>query len=331
MPVSIRNKTYAVAGAALCVAVAVGAWLQHGSVQSFFYLADDDTRAFLGKTLFRVGGRPVRIFFLLKTLLFLIFLNLLSRAADMLLVRLTRHSPRIDQHREYILSKVVTLSIYLIGLLIWVDVEGINLRTFVVLGGALGVGLGLGVQTFVSNLVAGVVLLLEQPIRLGDRIEFGDKAGEVIRVGGRSSWLRTYDHAILIVPNSELLTKQILNWSAGDPKTRVVMAVSVAYRTDVERAMQVLLEVARNHADVLDTPAPGVVLVELAPNAINFNLRVWTLLKADAFMELRSQIWLQILRRFSEEKISIPFPQLDLHVQPAANTLPATAITRLQS
>jgi small-conductance mechanosensitive channel len=183
----------------------------------------------------------------------------------------------------------------------------------VILGGTLGVGIGFGLQSLVSNLIAGLILLIEQPIRIGDLIEFGNKAGEVVRIGTRCSWIKTSDNALLVIPNSEFVTKDILNWTASDPKIRVSIPVSVAHGSNVEQVIQVLLKLAAEHVDVLENPAPEVILTELGQSSITLTLRAWTIKGANDFPKLRSDIYLQIVERFKEEKIELPFPQLDLH------------------
>jgi small-conductance mechanosensitive channel len=309
------TKFYVLTGALLGGVIAVGTWWERKQFPSLLDVVNDDTRLFLTQTLFHFGGQPVRVFFLIKTFLFLVFLSLLSHLARHFIRQFARHSPRLDEHREYILSRAVSFAIYAVGILIGVHIERINLSALVLVGGTLGVGIGFGLQSLVGNFVAGLILLVEQPIRLGDRIEFGGKVGEVVRIGMRSSKVRTYDNAILIVPNSEFVAKQILNWTAGDPKIRVTVPVSVAYGSDSEQVMQILLDVARHNADVMREPAPGVLLSDFGPSSITFALRVWTLLKADNLVQLRSDIFLQTQKRFIEKKIEMPFPQMDLHIK----------------
>ena len=223
-------------------------------------------------------------------------------------------------------SKTITLAIYVAGILVGIQVENIKLTTLAIVGGTLGLGVGFGLQTLVSNFVAGLILLIEQPIRLGDRIEFGDKTGEVVRVGSRSSSIRTYDNAVLIAPNSDFVTKQILNWTVSDPKIRITLPVSVAYRTDPEEVMQNLLELADSHADVMKDPVAIVELSELGPSGITFFLKVWTLTQAENFTQLRSDLYVLIVRRFKEMKIEMPSPQLDLHVKSIAAPVSASQV-----
>ncbi len=279
---------------------------------------------FLSRILFSVGGQPVRVFFLIKTFLFLVFLSLLSQLTRFFILKLVKHHPEFGEHRGFILSRVVSFGIYCVGIFVGINVENINLNTLVILGGTLGVGIGFGLQSLVANLIAGLILLFEQPIHIGDRIEFNDKTGEVVRVGGRSSWIRTYDNAILIIPNSEFVTKQILNWTASDPKIRFAISISVAYGSNIEKVMQILYDLADSHPDVIKNPAPDVILTELGANAITFTLHVWTITRANIFPRVRSDIYLQVLHRFGEEKIELPFPQLDLHFKNSVFPAPAS-------
>jgi small-conductance mechanosensitive channel len=183
----------------------------------------------------------------------------------------------------------------------------------VILGGTLGVGIGFGLQSLIGNLIAGLVLLIEQPIRIGDLIEFGNRSGEVVRIGTRSSWLKTPENALVFIPNSEFVTKQFLNWTASGPKIRFSIPVSVAHHSNVEQVTQVLLNLAAEHQDILDKPSPEVLLTDLGQSSITFTLRVWTVKGANDFPKLRSDVYRQAIRRFQEEKIDLPLPQLDLH------------------
>ncbi len=322
---SIQKKLYWFAAAAmLALVVSTDVWWREHFSASFLFL-NGSGREFLAKTLFYVRGKPVRIFFLLKTTLFLVFLVLVSRAVRRVIQWLTKHHPTLGEHRSYILSRFASFLIYAVGILIYLHVEQISLGTLIVLGGTLGLGIGFGLQSLVSNLVAGVILLVEQPIRLGDRIEFGDKAGEVVHVGGRSSWIRTYDNAIVVIPNSEFVTKQVLNWTMSDPKTRLSFSVAVAYGSDPEKVMRILLEETYRHPQVMGEPAPSAFLNELGPSAMVFTARMWTVAHANTFSQIRSDIYLQVLPRFENEGIRLPFPQLDVHLQPSKLRAPVKA------
>ncbi|WP_213807353.1 mechanosensitive ion channel domain-containing protein [Granulicella sp. dw_53] len=313
MRISTAGRLYAALGGLFCGLIILSAWWQRKLLPSLLGLLDEDTRLFLTRTLFYVGGKPVRVWFLIKVFLFLVFLSLLSRFSRYVIRILIRHNPNFGEHRQYILVRFVSFFIYVAGILIGIHVERISLSTLVILGGALGVGIGFGLQSLVSNLIAGLILLVEQPIHIGDLIEFGNKSGEVVRIGTRCSLIKTSDNALLVIPNSEFVTKDILNWTASDPKIRVSIPVSVAHGSDVEQIVRVLLGLAAEHADVLENPASEVILAELGQSSITLTLRVWTVKGASDFAKLRSDIYFQIVQRFKEVNIELPLPQLEVH------------------
>ncbi len=311
MRISTYGKIYVILLSCFIGLISFASWWERRLLPSLLGLLNDDTRQVLTKTLFYVGGQPVRVWFLIKTTLFLLCLALLSRLSRHLLQRLSRKSINLRGHRQYLLSRVISFFIYLIGILIGIHVEKISLGTLVIVGGTLGVGIGFGLQSFVSNLIAGLILLIEQPIRIGDLIEFGNRSGEVVRIGARASWLKTSDNALLFIPNSEFVTKEFLNWTANDPKIRLSIPVSVDHRSNVEQVTQVLLNLAAEHENILDNPTPEVLLTDLGQSSITLTLRVWTVKGAKDFPKLRSDIYLQAIRRFKAEKIDLPLPQLD--------------------
>ena len=290
-----------------------GTWYERSFLPYFWNLLDADSRSVLTRTLFYVGGQPVRVWFLIKVLLFLVFLNLLSRLARFLIRKTTSKTPNFGEHRQYLLQRLVSFFIYAAGLLIGIQVERVNFSTLVILGGTLGVGIGFGLQSLTSNLIAGFILLVEQPIHIGDLIEFGTRSGEVVQIGTRSSRIKTSDNAVVVIPNSEFVAKEILNWTSSDPKVRVSVPVSVSHGSDVQQVIRVLLKLASEHPDVLQNPAPEVILVELRPSAIAFSIRVWTVKGANDFQRLRSDLYVRIVQQFGVEKIDLPLPQLDLH------------------
>jgi small-conductance mechanosensitive channel len=155
-------------------------------------------------------------------------------------------------------------------------VNGIDLSSLAVVAGALGVGLGFGLQNIVSNFVSGLILLAERPIAIGDRIEVSGVAGQVRKISLRSTTVVTNDNIAIIVPNSDLTTKPITNWSHGDPKVQFRLPVGVAYGTDPEKLRLVLLAVARAHPSVLASPEPTLFFEGFGDSALNFELGVWT-------------------------------------------------------
>ena len=151
---------------------------------------------------------------------------------------------------------------------------GVNLDSLVVFGGAVGVGVGLGLPNVVSNFVAGLILLIEQPIRIGDRIEVKETFGDVVKIGARSTWIRTNDNIVIIVPNSDFINSAVTNWTANDPNVRLTIPVGFGYDSAPEKVRELLLQAASVHEDVLSEPCSDVIFTDYGDKSLTFSLRV---------------------------------------------------------
>jgi small-conductance mechanosensitive channel len=183
------------------------------------------------------------------------------------------------------------------------------------LAGALGVGIGFGLQNVISNFISGLIILAEQPIALGDRVEVSGAVGRVTEISLRSTTVITSDNICIIVPNSNLITGTLVNWSHGDPTVRTRLPVGVAYGTDIEKVRDLLLEVAAADPDILKNPAPEVLFVGYGDSSINFELAVWSTMVADKPLRFKSRIYYAMHKTLEAHKIEIPFPQRDLHLR----------------
>ena len=288
-----------------------------------------DTHAVLFHSLLKIGGLSITPIFLIKAATFLILLISISHLTQrILLTRLLGHL-RISDAQKFALGRFATYALFLGGLFVGLQSLGVNLNSLVVFGGAIGVGVGLGLQNVVSNFVAGIILLIEQPIKMGDRVAINDVLGDVIRIAARSTWIRTNDNVIIIVPNSDFINNAVTNWTANEPQVRISLPVGVGYNSDPEIVRRLLLEAARQHTHVLSEPAPDVIFTDYGDNSINFTLRVWTEARTHTPTVLKSDLYFFLFKRFSEEGIELPFPQRDLHLRSSDVTLlirePATA------
>lgn len=273
------------------------------------------SRHFLLFQIVKIGALAITPVFLIKAALFLAALALISKFVQrVLLKRVLTHINMSDAAR-FAISRFSTYILVLVGLFIGLQSLGVNLNSLVVFGGALGVGVGLGLQNVVSNFVAGLILLIEQPIRIGDRIEMDGTLGDVVRIAARSTWIRTNDNVVRIVPNSNFINNAVTNWTANDPTVRIHIPVGVGYNADPEKVREILLQAAIAHPDVLPNPAPDVVFTDFGDNSLNFTLRVWTLKKAHISAVLRSDLYFDLFRRFNAANIELPFPQRDLHIR----------------
>jgi len=213
-------------------------------------------------------------------------------------------------------GQVASLTAYylvlLFGFFVALAAAGIELGKFTVLAGAFGVGIGFGLQNVVQNFIAGLLLLFGGPIKVGDNIQIGDLIGQVRSIGFRASTVRTGQGAEVIVPNAKLIADQVINWTMSDQKRRLDIDIGVAYGTDPERVLALLVEIGRAHPKVLSDPAPTAIFVRHAESSLNFQLQAWVTF--DDSVSARSELTVAINKRLSEEQIDIPFPQRDLHL-----------------
>jgi small-conductance mechanosensitive channel len=283
---------------------------------------------YLEHPLFGLGGLPITLYFLLKAAIFMVVLTLSSHFSMIFLQkRVLNHTP-LALGQQYAVARMISYLIFVLGLIVGLQSLGLNLNSLVVVGGALGIGVGLGLQAIVSNFVAGLILLLEQPIKLGDRIEVGDTYGDVIRLRGRSTWIRTNDNVVIIVPNSDFINQRVTNWTANDRCVRISLPLGVSYGSDPKTVRDVILAVAGVHPDVLAEPTPEVIFTEFGDSSLNFELRVWTIRQVQTPTRLKSDLYFAIFEAFRKESIEIPFPQRDLHVRSVSEEITTALASR---
>jgi potassium-dependent mechanosensitive channel len=224
--------------------------------------------------------------------------------------------PRVEVARgvPYAVSTMLHYALLLLGFLLALGAFGFNLDKFTILAGAFGVGIGFGLQAIVNNFVSGLILLFERPVNVGDMIQMGEQNGELKRIGLRASVLRTFDGSEVILPNSRLISDEVINWTLSDQQRRMEISVGVAYGTDPERVIEILLQAAGAHPDTLPAPAPQALFVNFGDNALEFTLRVWTQ-HYERWVVIRSELMVAINKALREAQIAIPFPQRDLHLQ----------------
>jgi small-conductance mechanosensitive channel len=233
------------------------------------------------------------------------------------LVRFTLETdvmPRVELPRGVpsTISKIAHYIILLIGFFVVVAMLGLDFGKLAIILGALSVGIGFGLQNVVNNFISGLILLFERPIKEGDRIDLGTTSGVVRKIGMRASVVETWQGADVIVPNATLISSELVNWTLQDEVRRIDIQVGVAYGTDPERVLALLLEVARQHRDVLADPKPFAMFVRFGANSLDFELRAWA---GGDFLRVGSELRVAVSRALREAGIEIPFPQVDLHLK----------------
>ncbi|HME41697.1 MAG TPA: mechanosensitive ion channel domain-containing protein [Syntrophorhabdales bacterium] len=223
--------------------------------------------------------------------------------------------PRIGIQRgaSYASSSLLNYIILALGFVVALGVLGVDLTKVTVLAGAFGVGIGFGLQSVVNNFVSGLILLFERPVHVGDIVEIDDLLGEIRRIGIRSSVVRTWQGADIIVPNADLVSKQVTNWTLGDSLRRIDLDVGVNYSARPDDVIHVLESVAGKHPDILQNPRPRGLFVAYGDSTINFQLRAWT----DKFMEwprIKSDLAVALYDAAHAAGMSFPFPQREVRV-----------------
>ncbi|WP_321494361.1 mechanosensitive ion channel domain-containing protein [uncultured Desulfobacter sp.] len=213
-------------------------------------------------------------------------------------------------------ESITTISAYIIwalGLLIALHAFGLNTASLAVAFGALGIGIGFGLQNIVNNFISGIILLFERPIQVGDDIEVNGIWAQVRKINVRSTVVQTYDNASLIIPNADLISNQVINWSFKDKRIRRKISVGVAYGSDVELVRTILLQIAADAPHVLRYPRPDVIFTDFGDSALNFVLRLWT--DIDHMLVVDTDVRFRIDKNFRENNIEISFPQRDIHIR----------------
>ncbi|APZ41777.1 mechanosensitive ion channel family protein [Acidihalobacter ferrooxydans] len=217
------------------------------------------------------------------------------------------------------IAKVVKFLLITLGVLLGLNAVGIDLTAFAVFGGALGVGLGLGLQRIASNLVSGFILLFDRSIRPGDVISLANRFGWVQELRARYIVVRDRDGVETLIPNENLITSEVVNWSYSDRRIRLKTPVLISYRDDPELALSLLEQAGREHPRVLDDPPPAARLLAFEDNGMRVELRAWIDDPEEGVNNIRSELNLAIWRAFKAHGITIPVPQRDLRIVPESD------------
>ncbi|WP_224998879.1 mechanosensitive ion channel family protein [Cesiribacter sp. SM1] len=266
-----------------------------------------------------IGSTEISITFLLYLIISILLVMFIAKKAKQILVTRILSRTKMDAGVTQSIGTIVRYVIIVLGLVIIFQSAGLDLSALSVLAGALGVGIGFGLQNIFNNFVSGLIILFERPIKVGDRVQVEDISGDVVRIAARATTIITNDNISIIIPNSEFVSSRVINWSHNDRMVRFRIPVGVAYKEDPEQIRKLLLEVAANNQNVLKSPAADVIFTEFGESSLNFELWVWTIKLINRPSVLQSQLYYAIFKKFKDHNIEIPFPQRDLHIK---NNLP---------
>jgi small-conductance mechanosensitive channel len=268
---------------------------------------------------FNLGRQRISLLLLIQGMLSIVVTLMLALWLGSLLEARIMRAEGLDPNMRVLATKFVRAGLLVLGVLIALPAVGIDVTVLSVFGGALGVGLGFGLQKIASNYVSGFIILLDKSIHLGDIVTADNRHGMVTSLTARYMVLKELDGTEAIIPNEILITSSVVNHSYSDRKIRVAVPVQVSYASPLETAMRIMLQAGESHPRVIADPEPKVLLKEFADNGINLELAVWIADPEEGMSSLRSDINLQIWHQFQQQGIEIPFPQRDIRLvdQPA--------------
>lgn len=227
-----------------------------------------------------------------------------------------KHANDIDvlKKKNRTSTLLIKLGVFAVGFLLAIAASGFPLDKITIIISAFGIGIGFGLQNIVNNLVSGLILAFEKPIQIGDIIEVDNRSGTIMEIGIRSSKIATSDGAEVIIPNGDLISHHVINWTLSNNNRRIELIIGVAYGSDIDKVKTILTNLLSNREEIMDNPAPLVFVHNLNENSVDFRLLFWA---ADigTWLSLKSNVLTDVYATFDKEGIEIPFPQRDLHLR----------------
>ena len=275
---------------------------------------------------FTVGSRQVTVGLIFAAAAFLYGSFIISWAVQAMLMEGVFTRRQLQVGVRISMAKLVHYGFIFVGFLLALVALGVQLRDVTIIAGALGIGIGFGLQGIVVNLVSGLILLFERPIKVGDYIELGQKWAEIKKIGLRATVVETFDRAEVVVPNSDLVSTQVTNWTLSNRFIRLIIPVGVAYGSDVSLVMQTLMECAEANSMVTRVPTPKVFFLAFGESSLDFEVRVW-ISDVENRRQVQSDLHQEIDRRFRELGIEIAFPQRDLHLRSIDESVSSRSIS----
>lgn len=265
---------------------------------------------------FRIGEMRFSAYLLFKIAISIIILFWLAGIFSEFGEKKIKSLRKVKAGNRALITKAFQTIVYLVALLIALDVLGINLTALAVVGGAIGIGIGFGLQKIASNFISGLILLFEKSVEEGDLVELDDGAtGFVRRISARYTLVETLENRELMIPNEDFITKRVTNWTFSNTLGRIGIDIGVSYGSDLDKTYELVLEAANEHPSCSKNPAPECYLVDFGDSGVNFTLYFWVEDIIKGRKRPRSDVLFSIWRKFHEHGIEIPFPQRDLHIK----------------
>ncbi|MEM8938666.1 MAG: mechanosensitive ion channel domain-containing protein [Bacteroidota bacterium] len=266
-------------------------------------------------SLFKLGKSEINLSTIFYFIFGFIILSFLGRRFRDLLVNKILLRANVDRGARNSIGLIARVFFIFIGSIVIIQTAGIDISSLSLLAGALGVGIGFGLQNITDNFISGIIILFEKPIKVGDRIVVGDTEGDVINISIRATTILTNENVSIIVPNSEFISSRVINWSHNNRNIRFDIPVGVSYSEDPKKVKELLTKVAIENKNVLEYPKPLVFFDEFGDSSLNFTLAVWTSKYTDKPRILKTELYFEIFDQFKKAAIEIPFPQRDIHIK----------------
>jgi small-conductance mechanosensitive channel len=275
----------------------------------------DPTLAFLESLAFQMGETQVSMLGIAKAIVAAIIVFWVTFGLSRFLEARIHKSKALTPAVQVLTAKLLRIALIAAAVMIILSNSGINITAFAVFSGAIGVGIGFGLQKIVSNLISGIILLLDRSIKPGDVIEVGQTYGRVHAMGARYASVITRDAMEYLIPNEDLITQQVINWSYSSRNVRLKAPIGVSYSADIPKVIALVEKTAGEVSRVLSDPAPRCLMRAFGDSSIDLELRFWIGDPEEGCRNVTSEVLVRIWQAFKDEKVDIPFPQRDVRVQ----------------
>ena len=263
---------------------------------------------------FTMGTLRISVYSILVGIVTIVGLVWLAGLASKLVESHIQKSSTLTPSAKVLFTKILKISLVTLALVVGLTSTGIDLTAFALFSGAVGVGVGFGLQKVISNLISGVILLLDRSIKPGDVIMVGDTYGWINSLAARYTSVITRDGQEHLIPNEDMITRAVVNWTYTSSKVRQRLPVSVSYKSDIRKAMALMIEAAQETKRVIEDPPLNCLVLGFGDNGVDLELRMWIQDPQNGVRNVKSDVYLKIWDKFHENGIEFPFPQRDIHL-----------------
>lgn len=269
---------------------------------------------------FSIGQTRISAYLMTKALITIVLFFLITGILSEFGEKRIKSIRGIHSSNKALINKAFHIFIYFFGFIIALNILGIDLTAFAIFSGAIGIGIGFGLQKITSNFISGLILLFEKSIENGDMVELSDGTyGLIQKTSARYTLLETFEGREMMIPNEDFIINRVTNWTFNNRKGRLELNIGVAYESDIEKAMELILEAAREHPRCMDDPGPSCYLKEFGDSSVNFMLFFWVEDVSQGRYRAKSDVMMSVWKKFKEHNITIPFPQRDIYIKNASD------------